>query len=50
MKDLTDLTDLDYKDLFCDAVNMMDHIARAAGFDPEDPTVEPPAIVSVPSL
>lgn len=46
MKDLTDLTDLDYKDLFRDAVNMMAHIARAAGFDPADPTVEPPAIVA----
>lgn len=46
MKDLTDLTDLDYKDLFRDAVNMMAHIARAAGFDPADPTVEPPAIMA----
>lgn len=40
------LKDLDYKDLFRDAVNMMAHIARAAGFDPSDPTVEPPAIVA----
>lgn len=43
---MKDLTDLDYKDLFRDAVNMMAHIARAAGFDPDDPTVEPPAIVA----
>lgn len=43
---MKDLTDLDYKDLFRDAVNMMAHIARAAGFDPADPTVEPPAIVA----
>jgi hypothetical protein len=40
------LKDLDYKDLFRDTVNMMAHIARAAGFDPSDPTVEPPAIVA----
>ena len=43
---MKDLTDIDYKDLFRDAVNMMAHIARAAGFDPNDPTVEPPAIVA----
>lgn len=43
---LTPLTDLDYKALFLDAVRMMAEIARAAGFDPNDPTVEPPAIVA----
>lgn len=40
------MEELDYKTLFHDAVNMMAHIARAAGFDPDDPTVEPPAIVA----
>lgn len=43
---LTPLTDLDYKALFLDAVRMMAEIARAAGFDPNDPSVEPPAIVA----
>lgn len=43
---MNDLNDLDYKDLFFDAVNMMAHIARAAGFDPTDPTVEPPTVVA----
>lgn len=32
--------------VFRDAVHMMAHIARAAGFDPEDPIVEPPAIAA----
>lgn len=38
--------DLDYKDLFRDAVLMMAEIARAAGFDPKDENVEPPDIVA----
>lgn len=40
------MDDLDYKDLFRDAIHTIAYIARAAGFDPNDPTVEPPAIVA----
>lgn len=40
------MEDLDYKDLFRDAIHTIAYIARAAGFDPNDPTVEPPAIVA----
>jgi len=38
--------DLDYKDLFFDAIQTMTEFARAAGFDPTDPSVDPPAIVA----
>lgn len=38
--------DIDYKDLFRDAVLMMGELARAAGFDPKDENVEPPDIVA----
>lgn len=40
------MQDLDYKDLFRDAIHTIAYIARAAGFDPNDPTVEPPAIIA----
>lgn len=40
------MEDLDYKDLFRDAIHTIAYIARAAGFDPNDPTVEPPAIIA----
>lgn len=43
---LPPLTDLDYKALFLDAVRMMAEIARAAGFDPNDPSVEPPDVMA----
>lgn len=43
---LTPLTDLDYKALFLDTVRMMAEIARAAGFDPNDPGVEPPDVMA----
>ena len=36
------MEELDYKDLFRDAVLMMAEFARAAGFDPRDEGVEPP--------
>ena len=38
--------DLDYKTLFLDAIQTMTEFARAAGFDPTDPSVDPPAIVA----
>lgn len=40
------MEELDYKDLFRDAVLMMAEFARAAGFDPRDEGVEPPDVVA----
>lgn len=40
------MSDLDYRELFRDAIQTMAEFARAAGFDSNDPTVEPPAIVA----